>query len=157
MATEIVYWDSDCILGWLKAEVDKADICRGTLDKASNGELVIGISAISLIEVIKLKDRPHLRKEQETTISEFFENYFFKLFDVTRFLSEYARNLIWQYNLKPKDSIHVATAVFNNIPKIHTFDSDLLKLDGEFNLDNNSSKLIICKPDIPFQAQLPLN
>lgn len=34
-----VYWDSDCFLGYLKGERDKIGICRGTADKAQEGDL----------------------------------------------------------------------------------------------------------------------
>lgn len=45
-----VYWDSDCFLGYLKGEQDKIGICRGTADRAQEGDLIIITSAITLVE-----------------------------------------------------------------------------------------------------------
>lgn len=52
---DIVYWDSDCFLGYLKAEHDKINKCRGTAQKAEQGDLIIATSAITLIEVVRLQ------------------------------------------------------------------------------------------------------
>jgi predicted nucleic acid-binding protein len=34
-----------------------------------------------------------------------------------------ARELIWKYGLRPKDSIHVATALLDHVPVLHAFDN----------------------------------
>ena len=65
MASQIAYWDSDCFLGWFLNEANKVLKCRGTLQKAQNGDIKILTSAITLTEVIKLKNRPKLKKENE--------------------------------------------------------------------------------------------
>lgn len=151
----IRYWDSDCYLGWFNAEPDKIDLCCGVLTKAKKGELKIVSSSITLIEVIRIKDKPRLPKEKEITIVEFFQNDFITLRNVDRFIAEQARNLIWTYDhLKPKDSIHVATAISNNIQVLNSFDDHLLKLDGLIDLPNGKGKLVIEKPHIPHQSDM---
>ena len=151
----IRYWDSDCYLGWFNAEPDKIDLCCGVLTKAKKGELKIVSSSITLIEVIRIKDKPRLPKEKEITIVEFFQNDFITLRNVDRFIAEQARNLIWTYDyLKPKDSIHDATAISNNIQALNSFDDHLLKLDGLIDLPNGKGKLVIEKPHIPHQGDM---
>lgn len=149
------YWDSDCFLGWFNKEKDKIELCRGTLTKAQNRELKIITSALTLVEVIKIKGKPKLPQEKEQKIIEFFENDFIIIRNVDRFLSEFARNLIWTYpQLNPKDSIHLATAVLHNIHIFNTFDNDLLSLNEYIELNDKSGKLIIKKPDIAHQGNI---
>ena len=76
MASQKVYWDSDCFLGWFLEEDDKVQKCRGTMQKAENGDVKIITSAITLTEVIKLKNRPKMKKENEKKIADFFKNDF---------------------------------------------------------------------------------
>ena len=155
MAIEIIYWDSDCFLGYFNREADKINKCTGTVDKAKSGDLKIAVSTITLTEVIKLKGKPKLKQEQEELIRKFFENDFIVMFNLNRWTAELARHLIWEYsNLDPKDSIHVATALFNNIPILNTFDEELKKLNEKFKLSDKSKNLIICEPILPSQSEL---
>lgn len=59
-----------------------------------------------------------------------------QLVDLTRHLAESAREFVWQYGYRnhSKDAVHLATALYvtkyQAIDEIHSFDDDLLKLDG---------------------------
>ncbi len=144
------YWDANCFLGWFNNEPDKADKCKGTLEKAQNGELIIITSALTLTEVIKIKNKPVIKPEKEDIIRNFFKQEYIVIRNVDRKVGEYARNLIWKYEfLNPKDSIHVATAILFKIQTLNTFDTDLIKLDNK--IENPS--LHICEPDIPYHYQ----
>ena len=154
MSTSIVYWDSDCILGWLKNEPDKNQLCEGTLDAAEKGKIKIGVSALSLVEVLRVKGHKKLTANNEKKIRRFFDNDYFVLYDVDQWIGEKARDLVWQYNVEPKDAIHTATAVLNNISTLNTFDNKLLGLDNSIPLDDSSSNLRICKPDINPQCDI---
>ena len=124
------YWDSDCFLGWFNDERDKADACAAVIEAAEAGELEIVTSALTLTEVIKLKGHPSLPASREETIRLFFENPFLVIRNVDRQVAEYARHLIWtQPALKPKDSIHLATALLSKVPALDTFDGGLIALD----------------------------
>jgi hypothetical protein len=146
-----VYWDSDCFLGYLKGEQDKIGICRGTADKAQRGDLIIITSAITLIEVVRLQKQPvQLSAKDAKKITQFFQNPYIYVHTVDGAVATLARQLIWDHNLQQRDSIHVATALLRTIPKLHTFDERLLKLDGKLG----NPKLCICKPDIQGQMDL---
>ena len=146
-----VYWDSDCFLGYLKGERDKISICRGTADKAQAGDLLIITSAITLIEVVRLQKQPvQLSAKDAKKITQFFQNPYIYIHGVDREVATVARQLIWDHNLQQRDSIHVATALRRSIPKLHTFDEGLLKLDGKLG----NPRLRICRPDIQGQMDL---
>ena len=148
MAKQIVYWDSCCFLGLLNNEKDKVHLCKGTMKKAENDELIIATSAITFIEVIRMKGKPKLEKSVENTIQKFFFNSFIYIHNVDREVGNKARNLMWKHqSLQPKDSIHLATALLHNIPTLHTFDEGLLKLKDKAI----KQKIKICKPDIEYQ------
>jgi len=148
MAKRLVYWDSCCFLGLLNNEQDKVHLCQGAIQKAEGGELVIITSAISFIEVIRMKGKPKLKKAVETTIQKFFSNSFIYIHNVDREVGIKARNLMWKHqSLQPKDSIHLATALLHNVPTLHTFDDDLLNLKDK----TVEQKIKICRPDIGYQ------
>jgi len=83
-------------------------------------------------------------------ITEFFRNPYIYIHTVDGLVAEPARQLIWDHNLQQRDSIHIATALLRTIPKLHTFDERLLRLDGKLG----SPKLRICKPDVQSQMDL---
>ncbi len=152
MSIDQVYWDSDCFLGWLNAESDKIDQCKGTIEKAEKEELRIITSAITFIEVIKMKGREPIKSNAENKIRSMFELPYISIRNVDRMTGIIARDLLWKHKtLQIKDSIHVATAIFCKLSKLNTFDNELLKLSNQFG---DNPKLEICKPDIPYQGEL---
>lgn len=145
------YWDACCFLGWLKAEEKQADACRGVIQLATKGELVLVTSAITLTEVIKLKRRAHIPKADAKLVRNFFKNDFIRLRSVDREIAELAQDLIWRHKfLHPKDSIHVATAIRHRLKVFDTFDQNLMKLSGKLG----NPPIIINEPDIAYQADL---
>lgn len=127
---ERFYWDSCAFLAYLLPEPGRVDDCSEALESAADGECIIVTSVLTLTEVVRLKGHPPLKQDQEDTIRRFFENDYIVLRQVDRFVAEDARKLVWAKGVKPKDSIHLATALRWNIPELHTYDEKLLKLDG---------------------------
>ena len=108
--------------------------------------------AITLIEVIKLRGEQPVGGEHEDTIRKFFEQEFIIIRPVDTSIGLAARKLIWIYtHLKPKDSIHVATAVEYQVASLDTFDEDLIRLNGKIG----DPGLRIGPPDLPYQPKLP--
>ena len=93
------YWDSDCFIAWFNKEVGKYDKCSATLDKAEQGEILLVVSAITLIEVIKMKNHNMIPKEKEDIIKAYFQNPFISIRNVDRNIGEIARDLIWGHNV----------------------------------------------------------
>jgi predicted nucleic acid-binding protein len=145
------YWDSNCFLGCLKGEEDKIQSCRGVIQAAEQGRILIVTSAWTLIEVVKLKQQLPIPEADAAKVEEFFMHEFIRPRNVDRFLAERARELIWRYGfLKPKDAIHIATAVDHHITIFDTFDQELWKLNGEVG----NPPMRIGKPDIAYQQEI---
>jgi predicted nucleic acid-binding protein len=65
-------------------------------------------------------------------------------------VSESAQELVWQHGIRPKDAIHVATALDAKALALETFDEQLLKKSGSVG----NPGLIIRKPVPPAQKKL---
>ena len=129
-----VYWDACCFIDFLQGS-SRGEILKGVVDKNDSGELLIVTSAITLTEVLKLGDCT--AADREKIVKTFSQDRGLLIVDLTRHLAELSRDLIWEYGFEKhsKDAIHLATAKyihqFRNIGEFHTFDHDLLKLDGD--------------------------
>ncbi|MFH1116662.1 MAG: PIN domain-containing protein [Pseudomonadota bacterium] len=151
MKSELRYWDSNCFLGWLKNEPSKASLCEGVIQGAEKGEFLIVTSALTLVEVVKLKHELPIPATDAIRVQKFFESPFIRVRGVDRFLAEKARELVWHYQfLKPKDAVHVATAIDREIRIFDTFDEDLIRLSGRLG----NPPMRIGKPDRAYQLSL---
>ncbi|MEI7450893.1 MAG: PIN domain-containing protein [Desulfomonile sp.] len=151
MSHEIRYWDSDCFLGWLKEEPDKVESCRGVVEGAKKGEILIVTSALTLAEVVKLKHKTPIPESDADKVKAFFMNDYIRVRNVDRNIAELARKLVWTHDfLKPKDSIHIATAIRHRIKLFDTFDRDLMDLTGRLG----DPLIRIGSPDLPYQDKL---
>lgn len=150
MAVEPIYWDSDAFLGWLQVETDKAPLCAGTLKRADLGEVVIFTSALTIAEVLWMRGAPMIPQDKADIVRKFFRRSCFRVRNVTRSIAENAQDLVWTQNIRPKDAIHVATALDAHAAALETFDDDLLKKSGAIG----NPGLIIRKPIAPAQKGL---
>lgn len=139
---EYRYWDSDCFIGWLQDEPDKADLCQKVLHEARLGKISIVTSALTLAEVLVLRGHERISAEKRLLVERFFRSEFILVRSVTRRISEAARELVWERGIYPKDAIHVATALDAKLSTLNTFDRDLIK---KSNLVGNP-KLVIERP-----------
>jgi len=148
------YWDACTFLALLKKEEGKFEECYRVIKAAEAGEIIILTSAITFVEVIKLeKGQPRLpKKDVEEKIRAFFKHKWIIIREADRVIGESARELIWQHNLDPKDSIHVATAINNQASVLETFDTELLKLSGTMG----DPLLPIRRPDYAMQLELDI-
>ncbi|HEY3834482.1 MAG TPA: PIN domain-containing protein [Acidimicrobiia bacterium] len=150
MAIPLRYWDSDAFLGWLANEPDKVDECRGVIKAAQAGDVRLVTSSLTLTEVIKLKGRTPLPTDKEPVIKEFFKHEWIIVRQLDRFIAEYARDVVWQYGVNPKDAVHVATAIASRVPHLDTFDKRLIAKSGKIG----DPPLVIGHPNIPEQLDL---
>ncbi len=149
---QLRYWDSAIFPALLNAEADRVNACQGVIEAAQRNAVNIVTSAITLVEVIKLRGEQPLGGEHQDTIQKFFEQEFIIVRPVDISIGLAARKLIWMYaHLKPKDSIHVATAVEYQVASLDTFDEDLIRLNGKIG----NPGLRIGYPNFPYQPKLP--
>lgn len=152
MSVEKIYWDSDCFLGHFQAEPGKAEKCDGVLQRAERGEVLIVTSALTLAEVLWMRGGPRLPKDKAVLVQKFFRRSYIRVYNVTRKISESAQIHVWDNSIKPKDAIHVATAIHLAADALETFDRDLIGKNGTVG----NPLLLIRKPQEAAQGRLDL-
>ena len=148
--TELVYWDSVCFLAYFQEEMDRVGLCQATLERAEAGDILIVTSTLTLAECLWLRNTPPIQKDRAEIVRKFFRRSIIRLRNVTRFISEEAQTLVWDCGIKPKDAIHVATAIEAKAPTLETFDDGLISKSGKVG----SPPLLIRKPLPPKQPSL---
>jgi predicted nucleic acid-binding protein len=143
------YWDACVFLGWLKAEPDKLAACQAGIRMAERGELTIITSVLSLAEVLRLKGNDPIPVADREAVRAFFENDYISLYEVDRTIAEKAQDVVWNHGVRPKDAIHVATALSTattiTIEQFDTFDTGLIALNGQIG----APALTIGLPNLP--------
>jgi predicted nucleic acid-binding protein len=150
MKAELIYWDSCAFLGWLQEEADKVELCRGTIERAKAGDVGIITSALTLTEVLWTKNAPPLTSDKADLLRRFFRHSYIRVQNLTRNIAETAQDVVWNHSVKPKDAIHVATALALSVPTLETFDDHLITRSGAIG----TPPLIIRKPVPPKQSSL---
>ncbi|MBD0348716.1 MAG: type II toxin-antitoxin system VapC family toxin [Thermoleophilia bacterium] len=126
------YWDTVCFLGVLNAEPDKLSACRAVIAEAERGNVRVVTSALTIAEVLWPKGSPlSLGRDKLRRVQTFMQHEWIAVRDVDRTVAEEARELVWDHNVRPKDAIHVATALDAGVEQFDTFDGDLIALSGQ--------------------------
>ncbi len=109
-------------------------------------------SALTIPEVLWIKGRNRVPADSAAKAEAFFKHEWIVIRELDRFIAEDARALVWDHNVKPKDAVHVATALKRDLPieQLDTFDEPLIRLSGKLG----EPPLIIGKPNM--EAALPL-
>jgi predicted nucleic acid-binding protein len=140
-----VYWDACVFHALFGKEAGRYEICMEIEKMARENKVLIYTSTATFVECIWLKGVDKIAKAHEEVITKYFQHKFIQIINLDRPKAEAARNLVWQFNaLRPKDAIHVASAISQQVEEMHTFDDYLLKLDGQIGVP----LLKICKPQI---------
>ncbi|MCD6218046.1 PIN domain-containing protein [bacterium] len=147
---EIRYWDSDCFLGMLKGESDKKDLCKTVLEEAKEGNIMIVTSALTIAEVLYIKGKSPIPVKDKDKVVLFFRSDYIAVKNVTIHIAEFAREIVWSFGIKPKDAIHISTAMIDKIKLFNTFDEHLLSK----NIIAGNPALVIEKPQVN-QPKLP--
>ena len=144
------YWDAKCFIALLNDEPDAAT-CERILEEAKERQTEIYVSPIVQLEVIRPKGAPApLAKGLRDKIRAFFENDYIRLRVVDRKIANDAQELCWDYDLKPRDAIHLAVAIDLKCDLLETSDKHLLRLDTKIP----STSLRICEPGAIGQSDL---
>jgi len=150
-----VYWDANIFHALLAKEPGRVDVCQKIMDAAIRGDLQIYTSAVTFVEVVWIKGLDRLDPKHEDEIQKFFGHRFIRLIMCDRGIAGEARALLWRFpKLKPKDAIHVASALSQPIDTMHSYDDDdLVPLSGQLG----NPPLTICHPtwDDPPQPPPP--
>ena len=146
------YWDSNAFLGWLAEESDKVDYCRPVIEAAEAGRVRILTSALTIPEVLWIKGQDRISADSAAKVEAFFRHEWIVIRELDRFIAEDARALVWSHNVKPKDAVHLATALKRDVPieQLDTFDVPLIRFSGKLG----EPPLIIGRPNMG--SALPL-
>ena len=147
------YWASNCFLGWLKDEPDKVDACRAVLNRAEAGVAMIKALSLTLAEVIKVKKGTPITKRGRSTGTRLLQE---QLHPGAHARPQTSRrssgSRSWNYNIDPKDAVHVATALRSNVVRLDTFDEPLISKVKTID----RPPLKIGRPDLSEQLTFPL-
>jgi predicted nucleic acid-binding protein len=141
-----VYWDASVFHALFGSEPGRVDICLKLEKQAKDGLLEIYTSTVTFTECVWIKGNPNkLSRQHETVIQRYFMHKYIKSINCDRTIAESARFLIWDHpHLKPKDAIHVASAISQQIDVLHSYDNDHVKLSGLIGIP----PLRICNPEV---------
>lgn len=112
--------------------------------------MLIVTSALTLAEVLWLRGAPPIPQNKADLVRKFFRRSYIRVRNVTRAVSEAAQDLVWNQGIRPKDAIHVATALDAKVAALETFDEKLLTKSGALG----NPGLVIRKPIPPTQPRL---
>lgn len=87
---------------------------------------------------------PH---EKAEVVQRFFQHEWIVVRDIDRAVAERAREVVWGHGERPKDALHVATALDAGVKQFDTFDGDLIALSRAIG----NPALIIGEPNLPGQ------
>ena len=142
---ESVYWDANVFHAIFGQEEGRVKKCLEIEKAAREGRTIIYTSTATLVECVWIKGKDRLSEEHEAVIGKYFMHKFIRLITCDRQIAESARSLLWKFpHLKPKDAIHVASAIFQELETMHSYDNDdLVKFSGQMG----SPRLKICHPE----------
>ncbi len=128
----IQYWDSDVLIHALQRTPGHLAELEPLITEAENGNIQILLSTFTLMEIYKDLDGVNaISKEDDELITAFFENPYFIFKDVTHPIALSTRQISREFGIKPKDAVHVATALYYNVPVLFSYDDGLLKKSGK--------------------------
>ena len=141
---EWLYWDSNVFLSYFNAENPRIQVLDALLQemRASQGCRMIITSTYTIAEVVYVRaGSAEATDDQEMDdVMDFLwrDSSLLRFADLTQGLAQHARQLQrvayrQGRTLDPDDAIHVATASWLQVPEMHTYDSGLLSLDGQYS------------------------
>ena len=101
-------------------------------------------SALTIAEVLWLKGKAKIPQEDRDKIRRFFRHEWIAIRELDRAIAEQAQEVVWRHDVRPKDAVHVSTALRVAAIRLDTFDDDLIDLSGKVGGD---PPLQIGRPD----------
>jgi len=138
-----LYWDANCFLSYVNGIPDRLPDLDALLAEANRGEVEILTSTISIVEVAfgqAEQDNKQLDPDVETALNELWSPS--SPIDLVEFYPQIAQRakdlmrsgLPKEWNLKPMDAIHLATAQHLEATYFHTYDEKLDRYAAEIGI-----------------------
>jgi predicted nucleic acid-binding protein len=153
VSVELRYWDANAFLAYFQEEENRVDSCEAVLELAERGKVLIVTSALTLSEVLALRGKRRLppNPKMKKKVIDFFKNEYIAVQNVTREVAELSRDLVWDDGIKPKDAIHVASAIAACVSVFETYDRPLIRKGNK-----KVTKIKFREPPPRGQPNLPL-
>ena len=154
-----VYWDACAYLDFLRGGHPNQAHLRAVLSDWEAGNVTLVTSTLTIAEVLYVPGvQPAVRLDEsrrEDLIDLFRPSGDRKLtlVELTRPIAEAARDLCWNNGIRPKDAVHVASALAASCAVLHTHDEDLQKRSRQVGSD---PILEISQPAWTWQAGMEL-
>lgn len=123
------YWDAACFIAVLNEEEGRVEECESVLRAAANREVEIVTSAFTITEVLYPKGGRPLPPDLRKIVSTYFRRPEIVIVNVDRELAEAAQRFFWDFGVRPKDAVHVASALRGKASVLETYDDKLIDLD----------------------------
>ncbi|MBF2754586.1 MAG: type II toxin-antitoxin system VapC family toxin [Gammaproteobacteria bacterium AqS3] len=133
-ASNKIYWDSCVLIEWLQNTQEKRHkLTQAVMDELDREDSSYSLVLSMLIYVEVIGDSKEMSSESMDELELFIHNPRVRLVVVDDEIAKKAGEL--RMSLKPKkltapDAIHLATAIIRGVDTLHTFDNDLLRLNG---------------------------
>lgn len=119
----LVYWDTNVFIAFMKKEPNRLDDIEYMVDKTERGKLIVITSPFTFTEAYKINDKDC--HEYIEDVRKFFNHDYRRITVMdgsSGFMTQKLRNT--QNNITWQDSIHVATALLNNVDFMLTYDGE---------------------------------
>jgi len=137
---EVLYWDSCTYLDYLKGDEHPLHAqMQMVIEGWREGKVTLVTSALTITEVLWVKcsedqARSMIDRSWEPKIVALFDpphTQPLKIVELNRVVARAARELVWDHGIKPKDAVHVASALAGHCHMLHTNDTKLHKFSGK--------------------------
>jgi len=142
-----VVWDANIVIDAIQKDKDHYENIAPFLKEAETGRLLIVLSEITVSEITTLNDLGAQGvpvEDQARLIRDWLENPYIVRRNFDRGMTELAVKIGRLHGIKRAgDKAVLATAVFFEIPVVHTYDGKLLSLDGILPSGNASLRIVV--------------
>lgn len=151
-----VYACSGIFIAHLRGNEDYSLRCTNILDAARDGLIELHTSYFTVAEVLAKEPLLVRRaREDQEIIKKLMDSDFINFSAVEMLVSEIARNVSWDFQVKPPDAIHIATAIQRKCSVFYTTDGPLLARSGLHNdrvmlPEIKLPEFLIQQPILPF-------
>jgi predicted nucleic acid-binding protein len=146
------YFDANCFIAVLKDEQDRMEVLHQLFQSCERGEMKIIISTLVIAEVLNLeKGKPQIPKERREAARKIFSPEYIEPIGLNRRIAEYAQDIVWDYDIAPKDAVHIATAICRNAKIFYTYDK---KLINKKIVKTALGHIEISEPQPPAQSEM---
>jgi len=155
-----VYWDSCVYLDFLRGGHPNQAHLRAVLKDWEAGKVTLVTSTLTIAEVLYvpgIQPTVRLDESRREDLIDLFRptgDRDLTLVELTRPIAEAARDLCWSHGVRPKDAVHVASALAANCGVLHTHDEGLQKRSGQVGRD---PILEITQPAWTWQADMDIS